>query len=95
MSQHQKSDSPLYFPHKKKYLLEFSPMISFCGNCSSAIIGKTKSTIKPLKYHTKWENFSFTFLNKSNMNKTSKYGKHLLMFLIVYQLLLQLMIKYY
>ena len=68
MSQHQNSYSPLYFPHKKKYLLEFSPMISFCGNCSSAIIGKTKSTIKPLKYHTKWENFSFTFLNKTNMN---------------------------
>ena len=68
MSQHQKSESPLYFPHKKKYLLEFSPMVSFCGNCSSAIIGNKKSTIKPLKYHTKWENVSFSFLPQSKIN---------------------------
>ena len=68
----------LYYPHKKNYLLEFSPKISFCGKCSSAIIrdnlGNTKSTIKPLKYHTKWENVSFAFLNKTNINKVYNFS---------------------
>lgn len=70
----------LYYPHKKNYLLEFSPKISFCGKCSSAIIrdnlGNTKSTIKPLKYHTKWENVSFAFLNKTNINKVYNFSNY-------------------
>ena len=70
----------LYFPHKKNYLLEFSKKISFCGKCSSAIIrdnlGNIKSTIKPLKYHTKWENVTFAFLNKTNINKVYNYSNY-------------------
>ena len=70
----------LYYPHKKNYLLEFSQKISFCGKCSSAIIrdnlGNTKSTIKPLKYHTKWENVTFAFLNKTNINKAYNYSNY-------------------
>ena len=54
----QYKKSELFFPHKKKYLLEISQSISYCSNCSSAIItdkfGTTKSTIKPLQFHSNW-----------------------------------------
>ena len=60
--------------------MEFSQKISFCGKCSSAIIrdnlGNTKSTIKPLKFHTKWENVTFAFLNKTNINKAYNYSNY-------------------
>jgi len=72
--------SELYYPHKKNYLLEISPKIFFCGKCSSAIIkdniGKIKSTIKPLKYHTKLENVYFSFLQKSNENNIYNYSNY-------------------
>jgi hypothetical protein len=45
----------LYYPHKKQFIFELTEKISFCFNCSSAIItdktGKEFSTVKPLKHH--------------------------------------------
>ena len=77
MSKPPKPKSELYYPHKKNYLFEISETISFCGNCSSALIldklGNVKSTIKPLKYETKWEDVSFSFFQESNSNKSYKY----------------------
>ena len=69
--------SELIFPHKKIYQLEFSPTISFCYECSSVIMadasGKTKSTIKPLKYHSLCESNNFYFLRNLNSNKINNY----------------------
>ena len=69
--------SELIFPHKKIYQLEFSPTISFCYECSSVIMadasGKTKSTIKPLKYHSLCESNNFYFLRNLNPNKINNY----------------------
>ena len=46
MSQQQNKLCELYFPHKNNYLFEFSKKLSFCQDCSSAILidnyGKTK-----------------------------------------------------
>ena len=45
----------LYYPHKKQFIFELTEKVSFCFNCSSAIItdktGKEFSTVKPLKHH--------------------------------------------
>lgn len=69
--------SELIFPHKKIYQLEFSPTISFCYECSSVIMadasGKTKSSIKPLKYHSLCESNNFYFLRNLNPNKINNY----------------------
>ena len=69
--------SELIFPHKKIYQLEFSPTISFCYECSTVIMadasGKTKSTIKPLKYHSLCESNNFYFLRNLNPDKMNNY----------------------
>jgi len=69
--------SELIFPHKKIYQLEFSPTISFCYECSTVIMadasGKTKSTIKPLKYHSLCESNHFYFLRNLNPDKMNNY----------------------
>lgn len=69
--------SELIFPHKKIYQLELSPTISFCYNCSSVILtdtsGKTKSSIKPLNYHSFSEINNLSFLPHLNSNKINKY----------------------
>ena len=69
--------SELIFPHKKIYQLEFSPTISFCYECSSVILadasGKTKSSIKPLKYHSLCESNNFYFLRNLIPNKENNY----------------------
>jgi len=69
--------SELIFPHKKIYQLEFSPTISFCYECSTVIMadasGKTKSTIKPLKYHSLCESNDFYFLRNLNPDKMNNY----------------------
>ena len=69
--------SELIIPHKKIYQLEFSPTISFCYECSSVILadisGKTKSSIKPLKYHSICESNNFYFLRNLNPNKIDNY----------------------
>ena len=77
----------LIYPHKKQFRLELNQKISFCFNCSSAIItnksGKEISTIKPLKYHIPQEtalpiflllsdNNPYYFLNKSGYIKIRK-----------------------
>ena len=77
----------LIYPHKKQFRLELNQKISFCFNCSSAIItnksGKEISTIKPLKYHIPQEtalpiflllsdNNPYSFLNKSGYIKIRK-----------------------
>ena len=76
----QYKKSELFFPHKKKYLLEISQSISFCSNCSSAIItdkfGTTKSTIKPLQFHSNWENISFSFFQDTLTNDIHKFSNY-------------------
>ena len=77
----------LIYPHKKQFRLELNQKISFCFNCSSAIItnksGKEISTIKHLKYHIPQEtalpiflllsdNNPYYFLNKSGYIKIRK-----------------------
>ena len=77
MSQQQNKLCELYFPHKNNYLFEFSKKLSFCQDCCSAILidnyGKTKSTVKPLKYHFRLENETFSFLQDSNDNHLFNY----------------------
>jgi len=67
--------------HKKKYLFEMNKTVSFCFNCSSAVIrdksGKEISAVKPLKYYVRQESAMplylitpdnhqpYMFLNKS------------------------------
>lgn len=79
MSQ-QNQRPELFYPHKKAYLLEISEKVSFCNKCSSALVtdkfGKTKTTIKPLNYHTKWENVSFSFIWQSNANKKYNFANY-------------------
>ena len=78
----------LFYPHKKQFILEFTQKVSFCFNCSSAIItdnsGKEISTIKPLKHHLHQETAlpifltisdkhnPYHFLNKSGYLKIRK-----------------------
>ena len=78
----------LFYPHKKQYRFELTQKVSFCFNCSSAIIndisGNEISTIKPLKHHIPQEtgfpifitisdeHKPYLFLNKSSYIKFRK-----------------------
>jgi hypothetical protein len=84
----QQQTSSLNYPHKKQFRYEFTKKISFCFNCSSAIIksktGPEISTIKPLKHHLQQESSlpifaimsdcqgPYKFLNKSGYIKIRK-----------------------
>lgn len=52
--------------HKKNYLFEMSETVSFCFNCSTAVIrdksGKIISAVKPLKYYIRQESALPLFL---------------------------------
>lgn len=59
--------------HKKKYLFEMSETVSFCFNCSTAVIkdksGKEISAIKPLKYYVRQESALPLFLFTSDSHQ--------------------------
>ena len=63
----------LSYPHKKQFIYEITQKVSFCSNCSSAIItdisGDKVSTIKPLKYHIPKETSIPNFLTISDMHE--------------------------
>ena len=65
--------SSLNFSHKKQFRLELTQNVSFCSNCSTAIIknksGKEISTIKPLKYHIPQETCLPIFLTISDFHE--------------------------
>jgi hypothetical protein len=69
--------SSLNFPHKKQYRFELTQKVSFCINCSTAIIknktGSEVSTIKPLKYHLPQENSFPIFLVVSDYLEPYKF----------------------
>jgi len=84
----QQQKASLVDSHKKQFRFEFTQKVSFCFNCSSAIIkdksGNDISTIKPLKYHLPEETTlpifltipdrhePYNFLNKSYYIKIRK-----------------------
>ena len=63
----------LFYPHQKQYRFELTQKISFCFNCSSAILtdisGKEISTIKPLNHHIHQETSLPIFLTISDEHK--------------------------
>ena len=69
--------SSLNFPHKKQFRLELTQKVSFCSNCSSAIIksktGPEISTIKPLKYHLPQETSLPIFVGISDCHEPYKF----------------------
>ena len=64
---------PINYLHKRQYCFEITQKVSFCFNCSSAIItdklGNEITTIKPLKYHVPQETALPIFLNFSDIHK--------------------------
>ena len=63
----------LFYPHKKQFRFELTQKVSFCFNCSSAIItdvsGDEISTVKPLKYYIPQETAFPIFVNISDEHK--------------------------
>ena len=59
--------------HKKTYLLEMNETVSFCFNCSTAIIrdkaGKQISAVKPLKYYVRQESALPLYLITSDLHQ--------------------------
>ena len=73
----QQRASSLNYPHKKQFRFELTQKISFCFNCSSAIIknqtGPEISTIKPLKHHLPQESSLPIFVTISDCHEPYKF----------------------